>query len=353
LGVVGFYHILFFVILIPGKMFAMKRLILLLFTVTFLASCKPAVKVSFQGEAQGTYYAVTYFDSDGRDLQIQVDSILKAFDQTASVWEKNSIISKINRNDTDVVLDQYFIDIFQQSHEVSKNTDGAFDITVGPLIRAWGFWFKEEKRNVDQKLIDSIMPLIGYQKVKLENGQLIKKLPGIQLDYNAIAQGYSVDLVARFLESKGIKRYLIDIGGEVLAHGRKPGYEQWKVGIEKPTGSAMDERMLQATVFLNNKALATSGNYRKFYVKDGIKYSHTIDPRTGYPVQHSLLSASVIADDCSTADAYATAFMVMGLEKSKLWLEEHKDFEVFLIYADEDGSFKNYLTPGMRRIIYK
>jgi thiamine biosynthesis lipoprotein len=191
----------------------MLRSFLFVFILLFLFSCSGYEKISFRGEAQGTYYAITYYDRQERDLQVEIDSILKEFDQTASVWEKNSVISRVNRNDTDVILNRDFIEIFNKSMEVSEMTDGAFDITVGPLIRSWGFWFENDKRDVNQKLIDSIMPAIGYKKVKLENGRIVRKYPGIYFDFNAIAQGYSVDLLAEFLESKGIEKYLIDIGG--------------------------------------------------------------------------------------------------------------------------------------------
>ena len=206
---------------------------------------------------------------------------------------------------------------------------------------------------MNQHIIDSLMPLIGYDKVKLENGKIFKDDPRIKFDFNAIAQGYSVDMIAAYLDSKGINRYLIDIGGEVFGKGRKPDREEWKVGIERPGEHALSERVIEAVIFLRNKALATSGSYRKFYVLDGVKYSHTIDPKTGYPVQHSLLSATVLADDCVTADAYATAFMVMGLEKTKEYLDQNNNLEVFLIYADAGGSMKVFKTRGMRKIMFE
>lgn len=330
----------------------MKRLSLFICVIIGLSSCSNYQKISFSGEAQGTYYAITYYDRDGKDLQTSIDSLLDDFDMTASVWQKNSIISAINRNDSNVKLNQDFITIFKKAQSVANATDGAFDITVGPLINAWGFWFRD-RIDVDQKVLDSLMPLIGYKKVKLEGKQIVKEYPAIKFDFNAIAQGYSVDLVAKYLESRGISRYLIDIGGEVYAHGRKPGGVQWKVGIEKPTEDVLGKRILEAVVFLKDKALATSGSYRKFHVVDGVKYSHTVDPKTGYPVQHSLLSASVLADDCITADAFATAFMVMGLEKTREFLLQHNDLKVFLIYAEKDGSLNTWYSKGMRKLMYQ
>ncbi len=330
----------------------LKRLFAASFVLIIISSCQKMQKISFTGEAQGTYYAVTYFDSDERNLHPEIDSLLKAFDQVASLWEPESMISKINRNDSTVVPDSTFINIFNIAQDVSRKTNGAFDISVGPLIKSWGFWFRD-RIDMNQEILDSLMPLIGYEKVRLESGKIIKDDPRIHFDFNAIAQGYSVDLIGDYLESEGIDRYLIDIGGEVLGKGRKPGRAEWKVGIERPGGNALSERVIEAVIFLRDKALATSGSYRKFYVVDGVKYSHTVDPNTGYPVQHSLLSATVLADDCITADAYATAFMVMGLEKTKDYLEKHDDLEVFLIYAGEDGSMKTFKTSGMRKIMFE
>lgn len=327
------------------------RILVLLISVLLLSACSNYQKVAFMGEAQGTYYAITYYDESGRLLQTEIDSLLKEFDMMASLWQPQSTISLVNEN-RPVELGKEFIEIFNQAKQVSAKTKGAFDITVGPLTNAWGFWFRE-KIDVNQQVLDSLLPLVGFEQVRIENGRVIKEKPGIHFDFNAIAQGYSVDMVADFLESKGIHKYLIDIGGEVLAGGRKPGGEQWKVGIEKPVDEPIGSRELEAIVFLNDKALATSGSYRKFYVEDGVKYSHTIDPRTGYPVQHSLLSVSVLAKDCVTADAYATAFMVMGLEESIAFLKEQDELEAFFIYSDEDGNYRTHKTKGMRKIMYK
>ncbi len=330
----------------------MKKLFVLVFIALLFSSCRKLHKISFMGEAQGTYYSVTYYDTENRNFQPQIDSLLKRIDKTASLWDPESLISKINRNDTSVVLDSTFITIFRKAQEVSGKTNGKFDITVGPLIRVWGFWF-DDRMDVNQELIDSIMPLIGYEKVRLEDGRIIKDDPRIQLDFNAIAQGHSVDLIAEFLEDNGINRYLVDVGGEIYARGKKPYGDQWKIGIEEPAEEKYAKRKFEEIVFLEDKALATSGSYRKFYEIDGVKYSHTVDPETGYPVQHSLLSATVLAEDCITADAYATAFMVMGLDKTREFLEKNEDMEAFLIYSDEDGDMKTYKTYGMRKIMYK
>jgi FAD:protein FMN transferase len=307
-------------------------------------------KIQFAGEAQGTYYAVTYYAADTLVFQQQIDSLLTAFDQSASVWVPGSTISKINRNDPDVVLDPHFIDIFMQSKRIWKMTNGAFDITVGPLVNAWGFGFKN-KIAVTEDIVDSLLRLVDFNGIYIRNNQIIKENPNIQIDYNAIAQGYSVDLAGGFLHSKGITDYLIDIGGEVLAKGTKPDGEKWIVGIERPAENADSERHLNATLPITNKAIATSGNYRKYYEENGIRYSHTIDPSTGYPAKNNLLSATILSDSASIADGYATALMVMGFEKSKIFLEQNPQFEAYLIYAEKNGGFGTWATEGLKKMM--
>lgn len=308
-----------------------------LFVLAFVVvSCddKKTEPVRLAGEAQGTYYAITYFDTDNRIFQTEIDSLFKSFDESASVYLNTSVISRFNRNDSLVRADAVFENIFNKALEISKDTDGAFDVTVMPLVNAWGFGYTNRNK-VDSSMIDSLLPLIGYQKIKLFHGQLIKDNPAIMIDFNAIAQGYTSDVIGKFLESKGITNYLVDVGGEVLARGSKPDNSEWKVGIEKPASDSNSVRQVQAIVPLKNKALATSGSYRKYFVDNGQRYSHTIDPKTGYPVTHPLLSVSVIAGDCMTADGYATAFMVMGLDKTKEYLLNHPELDVYLIYDDK------------------
>lgn len=323
--------------------------------VLLLSSCRHANKpvlVKFTGETQGTYYAITYYANDSINLQAAVDSILHRFDSTASTYKPNSIISRINNNDTSARADKMFGVIFHKAKDVSEKTDGAFDITVGPLVYAWGFGLSNRMK-MDQHRIDSLLQFVGYHKVKLIDDKLIKEDPRIRIDYNAIAQGYAVDVVASFFDAKAIKSYLIDIGGEVLARHTKPGGEKWNVAIEMPTKKADDKRTIQAVVSLQDMAISTSGSYRKFYEENGIRYSHTIDPATGYPVKHSTLSVSVIAKDCMTADAYATAYMVMGVEKGKEFLQKHPGMEVYFIYTAPDGSMKTYYTTGFEKLLVK
>jgi len=304
----------------------------------------------FQGQTQGTYYAVTYFDTQERNFQHQVDSILHAFDLSVSMWVPESVISRINRGDSLVQPDDWFLDNFKRSQEISAKTGGAFDCTVGPLVNAWGFGFKG-KIKMDQAKVDSLLQYVGYQKVSLDDQNRIIKPEGVRFDFNAIAQGYAVDVLGNFLASNGIANYLIDIGGEVLGKGLKPDGQTWLVGIENPAADSLSERTINTKVKLSDKALATSGSYRKYYEEDGIRFSHTIDPKTGYPVRHSLLSVSVLAKDCATADGYATAFMVMGFEKALEFVESEPELEAFFIVDGGSGTFKTYASKGLEEII--
>lgn len=314
------------------------------------ACARPPQKVMFGGEAQGTYYAVTYFDAEGRNFQAQVDSILKAFDLSVSMWVPGSIISRVNNGDTLALPDDWFTDIFNRSVIIAEKTGGAFDFTIGPLVNAWGFGFKG-KIKMDQQKVDSLLPLVDYRKVRLDDNLRVIRPEGVRFDFNAIAQGYSVDVIGNFLATKGIANYLVDIGGEVLGKGHKPDGSPWYVGIENPAADSLSERTIHTKVRLTGKALATSGNYRKFYEQDGVRYSHTIDPRTGYPVRHNLLSVSVLANDCATADGFATAFMVMGLEKSLEFLENEPGLEAFFIYDGGSGLYLSQMTKGFREIL--
>ncbi|NOZ48192.1 MAG: FAD:protein FMN transferase [Chlorobi bacterium] len=307
--------------------------------------------ISNSGYIQGTTYHITY--QTKKDYQYQIDSILHQFDLSLSTYVPNSIISRINKSDTAVLIDSFFTTFFNVSMEISAQTNGAFDITVAPLVNAWGFGFTN-KSDIDSLLIDSLMKFVGYKKVKLEDAKIIKEFPEIMLDGNAIAQGQSVDVIADFFNKLNINNYLIDIGGELRSKGINPEGNIWRIGIDQPIENSDEyNRQLQAVIDVSNKALATSGNYRKFYIKDGIKYAHTIDPKSGYPVIHNLLSATVVTNKCIYADAYATAFMVMGVEKSKQFLDKYKSIDAYLIYTDSTGNYKTYITNGLKELIEK
>ncbi len=332
-------------------MFRYSLMVSLMSIVLLSCSLNPGKPVKFQGSTQGTYYVVTYYDRAGRNLQPEIDSLLARFDLVASMWVDSSIISEVNRNEMETINNNDFTVLYDKSKHIYDKSGGAFDPTVGPLVNAWGFGFKDRMK-VDQLIVDSLLAFTGFDLVSLDDGKIIKKDPRVQFDFNAIAQGYSVDVVGKFLEQKDIDNYLIDIGGEVLGHGHKPNGDLWKVGIEKPSDNASYGEAMEAIVTLEDKAMATSGNYRKFYIEDGVKYSHTIDPKTGYPVRHSILSVSVMADDCATADGWATAFMVLGLDKSIEILGKDKTLDAYFIYSGAStGDYRTYFTNGFKDIL--
>jgi thiamine biosynthesis lipoprotein len=323
-------------------------LLLLVFFTTGCKENKP-VFANFTGFTQGSTYSIVYENKKKihpAELKQKVEKTLSDFDMSLSLYKDSSILSKINRNE-DAVPDSFFTEVFRKSVIISEMTGGAFDITVGPLVRAWGFGPDAHKSFTDSKR-DSLLKLVGMSKVSLINGRLIKSDPHISLDFNAIAQGYSVDVICRLFDNIGIKNYLVEIGGEVRAKGKKEG-NLWRIGIDKPVDNNMTPgQTLQAIIKISDKALATSGSYRKFYIEDGIKYSHEIDPKTGYPAKNTLLSASIIADDCSTADGIATACMVFGKDKTIEFLSTHPKFEAYLVYSDDNGNFKTWTSEKLK-----
>jgi FAD:protein FMN transferase len=335
------------------KFFIQLLLLAVVFLLAFGISrvMKKGEYMNIAGFAQGTTYRITYESKKGEQLQPLIDSLLADFDMSLSIYQPNSVISKFNRNEPGTKADSKFIAIFNKSYEVYQHTGGAFDITVGPVVNALGFG-STDTLNVDSTMIDSLLQYVGMEKVSMQDNHLIKKEKNMVLDVNAIAQGYSVDLVADFLKARKIKNYLIEIGGEVRAKGKNNSNQTWRIGIDKPVeGNMLPGANLQAIIKLENKSLATSGNYRKFYEKNGMKFVHTVNPKTGYPVISNLLSATVVADDCITADAYATALMVFGVDKSIEFLKANNFLEAYLIYADQQGRFQVYVTPGLSKYV--
>lgn len=297
----------------------------------------------------GTIYNITY--QNGKSLRADIDKELELFDASLSMFNENSLISRINRNE-DVTVDSLFSKVFRTAMSVSETTDGCFDITVAPLVNAWGFGFTEEIAPSKAK-IDSIMQIVGWQKVKLTpEGKIEKQDPRIMLDCSAIAKGYAVDVIADLLKRKGVKNYMVDIGGEVDVAGVNPSGNLWRIGINKPDDDPESRKQdLQDILEITDKGIATSGNYRNFYYKDGMKYAHTIDPKTGRPVQHSILSSTVIANECMVADALSTGFMVMGLERAKELVAKFPDIEAYFIYSDEEGNYQTFMTEGMKKYV--
>lgn len=293
----------------------------------------------------GTSFHVTYqCDSD---LTESIKTELMKVDASLSPFNEESVISAINNN-KEVRPDQMFIEVFNLAMGISKDTDGAFDITVAPLVNAWGFGFKNGSQPSKQQ-VDSLMQIVGYQKVRLTDGIVMKHDPRIMLDCSAIAKGYGTDRVAKLLRSRGVENFMVEIGGEIVTRGVNPDRKPWKIGVTKPTDDSLHVgHELQTILNVTNKAMATSGNYRNFYYKGGKKYAHTIDPKTGYPVQHSILSATVITKSCAVADAYATSFMVMGLEKAQKVLERHPELMAYFIYSDDDGEMAVWFSPSLK-----
>lgn len=329
----------------------MKKFIFTIIVSLILASCqthKPQ-KTILQGLAQGSYYAITYYDSLNRNFQTEIDSIFSLVDKSVSLWNDSSIISKVNRNEP-VELNQIFIDNFNIAQQASALSDGYFDATISPLVAAWGFSYKNGD-SITPQLVDSLKQLVNYKAVHIENGKLIKDIPNITLDFNAIAQGYTSDMIAKFLSSKGIHDFLVDTGGEIMAQGCKPDGAAWIVGIEKPAANWDSERNVQERIYLRDKGLVTSGSTRKYVERNGKRYSHCIDPKTGYPVEHNVLSATVIAENSVWADALASICMVMGLEKSLPIIESLEGVEAYYISSNSQGELEIFATEGFRDLI--
>ncbi|MBR5813843.1 MAG: FAD:protein FMN transferase [Bacteroidaceae bacterium] len=302
------------------------------------------------GNVFGTYYSITY--RSGQDMHEAIRDRLADVDNSLSPFNKRSLITAVNEN-RDTIADEMFTAVFTLAQEVSSKTSGAFDITVAPLVNAWGFGFKNNIA-VDSCTIDSIMRYVGYTGISLNDGKIIKSHPETMLNCSAIAKGYGCDVIATLLTESGINDFLVEIGGEVVAKGNNPKGKNWTIGISKPiddpTGKAQE---YQTIINASGKGLATSGNYRNYRLENGKKIAHTIDPRTGYPVTHSLLSATVIAADCATADAYATAFMVLGVEAATQICKENNDIEAYFIYTDESGNLATSISEGFQKYILK
>ena len=303
-----------------------------------------------EGMVFGTIYHITY-QSD-TNYQKEIEAELQKVDNSLSPFNKTSIISRVNRNEK-VKVDEMFSEVFQLAEKISGDTDGAFDITVAPMVNAWGFGFKTGNPPTRQT-IDSLRAIVGFHTVSLQDGYVIKKNPKTMLDCSAIAKGYGTDVVARFLKKKGVQNFMVEIGGEIVVNGNSEKLQPWRIGINKPTDDSLNtSQAIQDVVSVSNIAMATSGNYRNFYYKNGKKYAHTIDPKTGYPVQHNILSATVFADDCATADAYATSFMVLGLDGAKKILEKHPELCAYLIYSDQKDSNQIWYSPSLQKKLGK
>jgi thiamine biosynthesis lipoprotein len=305
--------------------------------------------VTITGMALGTSFKITYRDEKKRDLHDSIMNIFDRFENSLSLYRKQSTVSKVNRNE-DPLLDDYFITMFNRAREITEQTGGAFDISAAPLFEIWG-WGEKEKIKVTPEMIDSLKQFTGMDKIRIEGRRIRKASPGVRINTNAIAKGYCSDIVAGFITQQGIDDCLVEIGGETVVKGKNRLGKDWRIGIDKPfDGNMIPGQTLQAVINVSDKALATSGDYRRYYIEDGKKYSHTIDPETGYSARQNVLSVTVIAHDCMTADALATAFMVMGMEKTRTFLKQHPDIEVFLLYP-EGEEIREFVSENMKHRI--
>ena len=296
---------------------------------------KPEYRTA-QGLVFGTRYNITYLYN--ADLQPDIDYTLALVDSALSMFNPESTISAVNSSESIQVTDTMFLKVFRRAMEISRMTNGAFDITVAPAVNAWGFGFKHSE-NISQSTIDSLLEITGYWKIHEQDGLITKDDPRIMLDCSAIAKGFGTDMVADMLRSKGICDFMVEVGGEIVVSGQNPKGKLWNIGISKPVDDSLSvNNELQTVIPVTDIAMATSGNYRNFYVKDGRKYAHTIDPHTCTPVSHSLLSATVFASDCATADALATSMMVMGLDSAQALLARHPEIRAYFIYEAPDGT---------------
>ena len=326
--------------------------------ISLLFSCNNPAPDGFEinGQTQGTTYSVILADQNSTVNKVQIDSLLLAFDSSLSSYIENSIISTLNKTkDSTVISDPtgYFKKCFEISTIIYQATNGAFDPSVYPLVEGWGFR-NDNKTPLTEFEVDSIMDFISFEEglhyqIQFLNSTInfTKNDERFKFDFNAVAQGLAVDVVDTYLSELGFKNYYIEIGGEIIVRGKNRDGQKWKIGVDLPEEN-LENRKLENIIYISDKAIATSGNYRNFYVDDGVKYAHTINPKTGFPVRHSLLSVTVIADDCASADAYATAFMVMGKDKTIEFIKMHPKayVEAYLLFSDGNGAIKRKMSSG-------
>lgn len=326
----------------------------LVVAILFISCDKTNDFFTIQGEAQGSTYSIKYIASEEKVTKNQIDSLLIAFDLSLSTYRPDSKISKINSGDSTVVVDDFFTETFQLSNQIYKETNGLFDPTIGVLVNAYGFGPNKKQENLSQKKIDSLLQFVGFDKIALNaNKTISKKYSQTFIDFNAIAQGYSVDVVVNYLKSKGIENAIVEIGGELFALGKNTiENKNWVVGIDDPLQKP-EERTLITKVNLENLGMATSGNYRKVMIdeKTGKKFVHIINPKTGLAQKNNVLSATVLSKSSAISDGYATAFMLMSLEESKLFLQNHKDLYVMLLYVDANNKMQQFTTENFKALI--
>lgn len=326
----------------------------LVVAVLFISCDKTSDFYTIQGEAQGSTYSIKYISNEEKVTKNQIDSLLTAFDLSLSTYRPDSKISKINSGDSTVVVDDFFTETFQLSNQIYKETKGLFDPTIGVLVNAYGFGPNKKQEDLSQKQIDSLLQFVGFDKIALNSNKTIsKKHQETFIDFNAIAQGYSVDVVVNYLKSKGIENAIVEIGGELFALGKNTiENKNWVVGIDDPLQKP-EERTLIAKVNLENLGMATSGNYRKVMIDEvtGNKFVHIINPKTGLAQKNNVLSATVLSKSSAISDGYATAFMLMSLDESKVFLQKHPELYVMLLYSDSDNKMQQFTTENFNSLI--
>ena len=331
------------------RFFKVWSFIILIF---LLISCESeksnSILVSDSGQTQGTYYHIKYMIEDGESLKKNIDSLLIVIDNSLSTYNPNSLISRINNGEI-ISTDSMLRTVFRAANEVYENTNGAFDCSITPLVNAWGFGFSN-KEKMDTARVIELLNLVDFKKIKLSNDTILMN-ENMMLDFNSLAQGYTVDLIAHMFDGIGLDNYLIEVGGEIKSKGKNPDNNFWTIGVDRPNEIINPKDRFQFILNLFNTSLATSGNYRKFYQENGVKYSHVINPKTGFPSLNKLLSVTVIHESCMKADAYATAFMVMGLKKSKLYLDNNTDLKAYIVYRDTDGELNAFISEDLQKRI--
>ncbi|MDB5231773.1 MAG: ApbE family lipoprotein [Chitinophagaceae bacterium] len=331
----------------------MQRGLTILIGIVFLQFTNYPGKKTFyiEGATQGTTYHITYFAEEGFVSKVDIDDQLSKIDSSLSIYQPYSLISQFNNSSAGIQIDSNFAEVIKKSIGIFNDTGGAFDITVQPLVQAWGFGVNKENILPDSQKIHSILNCVGTNKIQLQNNSLKKDLPCIHIDVNGIAQGYTVDVLAALLEKKNIDNYLVEVGGEIRVRGRKPGGEKMTIGIESPLKDEFDAQSIKTFIHTEYGAITTSGNYRKFYESGGRKISHLIDPASGYPVQNELISVTVYAKDAITADGYDNALMVFGLSKSFQFLKNHPGLEAYFIYHTPGGGIADTATGGFYKLM--
>lgn len=319
-----------------------------------LVSCSSKTnieEINKVGYTQGTTFNIKYLSQPSSNFKKQIDSLFLLIDNSLSTYISTSLISEVNHSDSFVMVDFHFKKVLVKALDLSKESKGLFDVSIGPLAELWGFGLAKRGR-VDTAQVDSLRKFVGYQNIMVK-GDSVYLPKGMRIDFNAIAQGYTVDLIAEFLLSQKIENYMVEVGGEVRAKGKNSKGQIWRIGIDKPEEDLDPKNRFQTIVNLENASLATSGNYRKFWVdeKTGLKYSHTLNPKTGFPAKNQLLSVSIIAPTAMEADGYSTMCMVMGLKKSINLIESKESIQGYFIYTNEDEELEVYTSKGFEKFL--